>query len=190
MDTSPRDGVVPSSPREWRDYLAAYAEEFLRTANEYERSSLDETRLATCWLGRPPAGERTIAAAQERLGVRFPPSFRGFLQASDGWDGVGGWVDKIYPCGEVEWFGSTQEGQDYIELYNDLDGDEAAAVFQRSLVIAGGEDYWLLDPAVVADGEWAAYEFEPKYGQLTEFTSFHSLMEGSRKTMTILGGDG
>ena len=60
------------------------------------------------------------------------------------------------------------------------------AVFERTLVIASGEDYWLLDPALVTDGEWAAHEFAPKYGDLEGFASFSALMDGSRKTMKIL----
>jgi len=178
-------GTAPTAPREWRSYLLEYSDLYLRTADENERDGLDGSQVAAPWLGYEPAGEQAISAAEERLGVRFPPSFRGFLEASDGWRGVGGWIELLCSCDEIEWFRATPSGAEFIELYSEEeDNSDVVAVFERSLLIGSGEDFWLLDPAkVAADGEWAAYEFAPKYGDLEEYASFSALMDDSRELM-------
>jgi len=103
-------GTAPTTPREWRSYLLEYSDLYLNTADEYELDELDDSQVATRWLGYEPAGEQAISAAEERLGVRFPPSFRGFLEASDGWRGVGGWIELLCSCDEIEWFRATPSG--------------------------------------------------------------------------------
>ena len=185
MPADGHEGTVLTTPQEWRSYVLEYSDLYLRTADEYQLDELDDSHVATRWLGYEPAGEQAISAAEERLGVRFPPSFRGFLQASDGWRGIGGWIDLLCSCDEIEWFRATPTGEEFIELYSEgLDDSDVVAVFERSLLIAGGEDFWLLDSAkVAADGEWAAYEFEPKYGDLEEYASFSALMDFSREVM-------
>ncbi len=178
-------GAALTTPLEWRSYLLEYSDLYLRTADENERDGLDGSQVAAPWLGYEPAGEEAMSAAEERLGVRFPPSFRGFLQASDGWRGVSGWIELLCSCDEIEWFRATPYGAEFIELYSEEeDNSDVVAVFERSLLIASGEDFWLLDSAkVAADGEWTAYEFAPKYGDLAEYARISALMDDSRELM-------
>ncbi|WP_084468589.1 SMI1/KNR4 family protein [Nocardiopsis trehalosi] len=186
-------GTRPATPEEWRAYLYAYGDTYIRTANEYQviTAEQEETR----WMGGEPATEAALAAAEDRLGTRLPPSLRAFLRASDGWSGVGGWIEEIHPCARLEWMRDEGNGAFLIELYRgeDDDDDEGAeeyvALFMRALVVAAGEDYWLLDPARVGpDGEWRAYLFKPKYGDSQEFADFTALVHDSHRTMVHLGG--
>ena len=181
-----------TTPEEWRGYLREYSETYLRTANRYQRALLDPGQAAAGWMGHEPAGEEAVAAAEQRLGVRFPPSFRAFLLTTDGWDGVGGWVGLVYGCKDISWLRDTGWGEEFIEIYSDdEDGDEEyVALFQRSLEITNGEDFWFLDPTEVGpDGEWAGYLFTPKYGEMERYAGFAALFHASRRLMEELAGD-
>jgi hypothetical protein len=66
----------------------------------------------------------------------------------------------------------TDGGKSVIDIYSEDsdEDDEYVTLFQRSLEVASGEDFWVLDPTETGpDGEWAAYLFEPKYGELERF---------------------
>ncbi|HLS33152.1 MAG TPA: SMI1/KNR4 family protein, partial [Brevibacterium sp.] len=152
-------------------------------AEQLELMFLTSEQCETRWLGRAPAAEESVAAAERRLGVQFPPSLRGFLLSSDGWLRTGDWVDRVYSCAELDWMRNTGTGVNLLEVYRGSD-EELEQLFERVLEVASGEDVWLLDPTDVApDGEWRAYLFEPKYGDLEEFTGFVALFERSRELM-------
>ncbi|MFE7031435.1 SMI1/KNR4 family protein [Streptomyces sp. NPDC057621] len=187
--------AVLTTPEAWRGYLRRYDELYLRNRasdqelfdllEEDEVEALDEGGRLERWLGEEPAQDETVAASEGRLGVRFPPSLRGFLLASDGWIRVSGWVDLVYPCARIEWMRDTGAGASLIPLYGEeFDNDEYADLFRRSMEVAAGEDVWLLDPTDIGpDGEWAAYLFTPKYGDLRKFTSFATLFHHGYKAM-------
>lgn len=183
-------GDVPRTAEDWRGYLVEYGEVYVRTANEYVRPLLTAEQVESHWLGAEPPDEQAVVAAEQRLGIRFPPSLRAFLTVTDGWQGVGGWIDQISPCAEIDWFRNTETGTDLIESYAELDerdGEphELLALFRRGLVVASGEDLWLLDPSETdPNGEWTAYQFEPKYGEADKHPSFADLFHASKDLMT------
>ncbi|MFF6909014.1 SMI1/KNR4 family protein [Streptomyces sp. NPDC012389] len=179
--------AVLTTPEEWRGFLQRYDERYMqhRASDRELIGLLDEGQLEVLeeegrlepWLGEAPAREEDLAAAEERLGVRFPPSLRAFFLASDGWKRVEGWVDLVHPCGSVSWMRDGDDGGSVIEVYDEIpDNDDYVRLFRRSVEVARGEDYWLLDPTDTGpDGEWAAYLFAPKYGDLSEFPNFSAL---------------
>ncbi|CAL9535313.1 hypothetical protein SUDANB171_04107 [Streptomyces sp. enrichment culture] len=181
IDTS--DVVAPtlSTPAQWREYLHAYGELAVRADDAPRR-----------WAGRPPATEEAVAAAEARLGLRFPPSYRGFLLTTDGWDDVGCWAGPVLPLARTGWLRDTRVGRDHIELYGEEGGedDPYVVVFRRVLEITTGEDAWYLDPSDVGpDGEWAGYLFTPKYGELTRFSGFAALWQHNRETLERFAAD-
>ncbi|HEX8865512.1 MAG TPA: SMI1/KNR4 family protein [Lentzea sp.] len=179
---------VPRTADDWRGYLVDYGREYVRTANVYQREFLTAEQATTCWFGAEPAGERTIAATEQRLGTRLPPSLRSFLAASDGWSAlVAFFVDELLPCKGIEWLRDSGRGAELIEIYSeeldeDDEPDELLDLFRRSLLVATGEDLWLLDPARPGpDGEWAALHFAPGEGEYPEeHPSFAELLHTSR----------
>ncbi|MBM9508669.1 SMI1/KNR4 family protein [Actinacidiphila acididurans] len=189
-DMSPED--PPRTAEDWRGYLAEYGRLYVATANEYQYENLTAEQIESGWLGAGPAGEQTIAAAEQRLGIRFPPSLRAFLSVTDGWQGLGAWVAGVSPCAGIDWMRNIEDGMDLINLYaaanegDDGGPEELLTLFRRALLIAGGEeDFWLLDPAQPGpDGEWTAYEFQPKYGEADEYPSFAELFHASKELMT------
>ncbi|WP_424570486.1 SMI1/KNR4 family protein [Streptomyces sp. CH-036] len=187
--------AVPTTPEEWRAFLERYGELYVKVRadeqelvdllDEEQLDALDQDERVEAWLGEAPAREEALAAAEERLGVRFPAGLRGFFLASDGWTRLDGWVDGVHPCDRVVWMRDSEAGGRVTEIYASIPGnEEVVELFRRSVEIAGGEDYWLLDPTDVGpDGEWAAYEFTPKYGDTTKYPSFSALFHSGFESM-------
>lgn len=178
--------TASSSPAEWRGFLGDYSERFLssdylRTAELDGRARylLSPAQREAGWLGFEPAGEEAIAAAEERLGVRLPPSYRNFLQTSNGWSTIGhldllgveeiGWMSDINP--------------ELLEAWADLDHfADQLAILKRCLLISiddgGSGGNWLLHAdSARGDGEWTAYEWWPgEGGELEENADFAALV--------------
>lgn len=133
------------------------------------------------WCGRSPATESEIRAAETRLGVRFPPSYRSFLSLSNGWRIFNSFVEQLLPVQEIdrfrfrapESFGFFENARQHsLELYGDYPvPDEVYLDYETpehnaetrdhyygdSLLISEGfeSELVLLNPFVVfADGEW------------------------------------
>ncbi|MFF5069747.1 SMI1/KNR4 family protein [Micromonospora olivasterospora] len=188
--------AVLTTPEEWRVFLKRYGELYVKVRADGEElvdlldddqlEALDRGERVEPWLGEAPAREKALVASEERLGVRFPPSLRGFFLASDGWTRLDAWVDGVHPCGRVVWMRDSEAGRRVTEIYDSTPGNEdIVQLFRRSIEIARGEDFWLLDPTDVGpDGEWAAYEFAPKYGDTTEYPSFSALVHSGYESMS------
>ncbi|MER5936926.1 SMI1/KNR4 family protein [Streptomyces sp. NPDC001928] len=180
----------PGTPEEWRAYLTEYSDWALRTLDEEELArllgptyqllggGLSEQQVSSRWLGYEPADEQLIAATEERLGVPLPPSLRSFLRTSNGWWRVAGWIDSLHPCADIGWF-TESFGEEWL---ND-DGDGSDDVFRHGLVIAQGEDVFLLDTSdVLETGEYRAYLLAVKYGTLDDpCDSFSELLTLGRE---------
>lgn len=160
----------PLTTAEWHAWLRAYNARLfdsadLRTAIEEDRQVISQERLDAGWAGTEPAGEAAIVAVEERLGVRFPPTFRNFLKVSDGWEYLGP-VD-VFGTDEIGWLADIDG--DLLEAW-DLDWfQEHLAILRRCVMIAhddgGSGCWWLLHAdSVREDGEWTAYEWWPGDG--------------------------
>jgi len=66
--------------------------------------TMPDHKIASVWLGEQGAAEAEIASAEQRLGVRLPPSYRAFLAESNGFDNIGPFNDRLYNAAEIEWF--------------------------------------------------------------------------------------
>ncbi|MFJ9433200.1 SMI1/KNR4 family protein [Streptomyces sp. NPDC101490] len=157
---------------EWRTFLNGYnarhiTSDEVRKAIEEHRQVISEERLEAGWAGAEPAGEEAIVAAEERLGVRLPPSYRNFLRVSDGWENIGS-VDLL-PVGDIGWFADLCA--DLVEAWSDVDHFvDRLAVLKRCLLIGddngGSGCYWLLHAdSVGGNGEWTAYGWWPGSGE-------------------------
>ncbi|MFF0195374.1 SMI1/KNR4 family protein [Streptomyces anulatus] len=196
--TAPEENEVAgvlATPEEWRVFLKRYGELYVKVRadddelvdllDDDQLEALDQGERVELWLGEAPAREEALVASEERLGVRFPPSLRGFFLASDGWTHLDAWVDGVHSCGSVVWMRDSEAGGRVTDTYDSITGNEDdVQLFRRSIEIARGEDFWLLDPTDVGpDGEWAAYEFAPKYGNPTRYPSFSALIRSGYESM-------
>lgn len=169
------DPSLPVTAEQWRAYLTEYSDWYLRVTG-LTIEDVDDTvpmlspittrQISARWLGHEPATGQMIAETEERLGVKLPPSLRGFLLVSNGWGPVSEWTDALSPCDDIDWFRNTHPA-----FFPSGDGqvtdneEDTIVFFGRCLSIARGEDAFLLDTGEVsADGEYDAYLLAVKYG--------------------------
>lgn len=142
---------------------------------------LSKEVISSGWCGGPPATESEIRAAETRLGVTLPPSYRSFLSISNGWRIFNGFVEQLLPVQEIDRYRildpkgfalDESSHERIVELYGDhvvpdevyLDYATPAhnmalrhQYYGDSLLISKGfeSELVLLNPFIVsADGEW------------------------------------
>lgn len=177
----------PALLREWNDLL--------RACEETKDDVADRD-----WLGAPGASEGELRAAEERLGLRLPPSYREFLACSNGWACAGPSSmcgGALRPASTIDRF--AREHADWIEAYVGPAGGHDTtpedhlvygptqdcvafrlAYLGECLQISDVQDggVYLLNPAVSRDGEWEAWHFANWLPGATRFRSFRELVEG------------
>ncbi|CAL9582309.1 hypothetical protein SUDANB9_05027 [Streptomyces sp. enrichment culture] len=171
----------PCEPFDWRAFLGRWQEEWMpRPEREGDR------RTGSVVLGRAGADEAAVAAAEERLGRRLPPSYRQFLSVSDGWyvDQMAG-VYRLGGVADIDWFGDPYGMTPMYE--RDLGADPSpeetllAGMWRRALRLETDSDmtYALLDPGDRdEDGEWALYVYKGWSGEFPDrYPSFRAYME-------------
>ncbi|WP_344629913.1 SMI1/KNR4 family protein [Streptomyces glaucosporus] len=150
---------------DWRSFLRGWSGEWADSLTGGEvRDEDDEAARQARWLGFPPAPKERIAAMEERLGRRMPPSYREFLKVSDGWRHAGGFVRLLAGTEDARWHENESELADMAEEHLDEDaGPEErweADIWRRGLQLDVESDsvHVLMDPEDVdEDGEWAVY---------------------------------
>ena len=134
------------------------------------------------WMGFQPAAPEQIAAAEMRLGVLLPPSYRAFLCVTNGWAETGTFVERVLPVEAIERFGIRHA--EWIDAWR---WSDEYAWLDDAILVSGDadQDVILLNPAVPdAAGEYEAWRFggeDPR-----RFASFQALMEGERATFQLV----
>jgi hypothetical protein len=163
--------------------------------------------------GIPPAGavgpsvrdgcpEEGVAAAEGRLGVRFPPSYRSFLLQVDGCDRLGLSYGGLLRAEQVRWF--REDNLDWITAYSRADlpdiseeehrvsgPEQDPARFRHAYLphlLQIGDVYdsavYLLNPLVRdGSGEWEAWCFSDSHPGAYREPSFLALIEEARDGM-------
>ncbi|MCX5096043.1 SMI1/KNR4 family protein [Streptomyces sp. NBC_00365] len=150
---------------DWRSFLLRWSGEWADSLPDGEtRGEDDATARQARWLGFRPASEERIAAMEERLGRRMPPSYREFLKVSDGWRHAGGFVWLLAGTEDAHWHNNESGLADMCEEYLDEDaGPEErreADIWRRGLQLDVESDitHVLMDPEDLDEaGEWAVY---------------------------------
>ncbi|MGW3941969.1 SMI1/KNR4 family protein [Streptomyces phaeochromogenes] len=190
----PETGTVAERLRtveQWRSYLAEYGADVLRVSAEGELFNVSDEQRATGWLGYEGAGEQRIAALEDRLGTRLPPSYRSFLGTSDGWSHLGPFMYEMCTIGALDWL-DDDDADMYMDTYDDEPDDASKRVRAPVLLIAdeGDAQLWLLDSGDVSqDGEWAAYTWSSWQPGLSDrYGSFAELVAAERNSFEELKG--
>ncbi|MFE1287115.1 SMI1/KNR4 family protein [Streptomyces sp. NPDC058751] len=154
-----------STAFDWRSFLLKWSGEWADSLPDDEtRSEDEESARQARWLGFPPASEERVAAMEERLGRRMPPSYREFLEVTDGWRHAGGFVWLLAGTQDADWHDDASGlGESFEEHLDEDAGPEErreAGIWRRGLQLDVESDatYVLMDPEDVdEDGEWAVY---------------------------------
>ncbi|MFD6291993.1 SMI1/KNR4 family protein [Streptomyces sp. NPDC060205] len=190
----PENGTAAERLRtveQWRSYLAGYGADVLRVSAEGELYNVSDGQRAGGWLGYEGADEQRIAALEDRLGTRLPPSYRSFLGASDGWLHLGPFMYAMRTTGALDWL-DEDDADMYLDTCDDEPDDTSERVRAPVLLIAdeGDAQWWLLDSGDVSqDGEWAAYTWSSWQPGLSDrYGSFAELVEAERASFEELKG--
>ncbi|WP_433699747.1 SMI1/KNR4 family protein [Nocardiopsis sp. CA-288880] len=171
MDPSP-----PRTAARWRAFLNEHSREFLDSARlrtaaaeDGDERAVSASRRENRRLGYEPAAEEAVLAAEERLGVSLPPSYRNFLLVSNGWSSLAHTFDLL-PVERIGWF--PEEDPQLYSWWSEPHMDHFAdrlRVLERCLLISdddgGSGGMWLLHAdGVGVGGEWRAYTWWPGDG--------------------------
>jgi HEAT repeat protein len=184
------------TPAQWKSLLKRWSA-FVLATDLTQR--IDPSDRGLNYLGFPAATASVLASLEERLGVKLPPSFRYFLQASDGFRVVSPFIYRLRSTNDLDWF--RVENQNWVETYNEPTiydkpgtpepGDEEyydysrvnEHLFRRTHLFAMlqisevGDGVMLLNPmAVTPDGEWEAWFFANWIPGAYRYASFAHMM--------------
>ena len=167
---------------EWNDFLKKFA----------------DASTSGSWLGNAGATGEKLLAAEKRLKIKLPPSYRAFLSASDGWQNASRAVPVLQRVEKIRWFGRAH--RDWVQAYTapmqgldallpaELDyfdyTQEDAGSFDvkhlaHTLCISdvGDSAVLLLNPMVIwPDGEWEAWFFADWLPGAKRYRSFADWM--------------
>ncbi|WP_446040567.1 SMI1/KNR4 family protein [Streptomyces sp. SID1121] len=169
---------------QWRGYLAEHSADFLHVPGDEEPEDVAAQRRAVGRLLHGGADDGRIAALEERLGTRLPPSYRAFLATSDGRLNLSPFMWEMRSAEAVDWFRGESGLWEMLRMDGEEGFEDQTAMMDRALLISedGDAQYWLLDPGDVSeDGEWAAYIWANWYPGLGErYGSFAELVVEER----------
>ena len=183
----------------WRELLTRWNSDMLSDPELID--SLPPEAIASGWLGSPRATEEQLTAAEMRLGTSLPPSYREFLEVSNGWLYAGLFIDRVWGVNDIQWFhvrnrsflnmweeagkyrnGMEVSDEDYFTYGPEQNPGYFRPEYMRScLEISdwGDAAVYLLNPAVVtSDGEWEAWFYASWIPGARRYRSFYELMQG------------
>jgi len=175
-----------TDPEKWRALLQQLSE--LAIADEIHEE-LKPEQIKERWLGEPPATDEQIAEAEQRLGVKLPPSYVAFLKVSNGWHYPNPFVARVAGTEELGYLRDIDP--DLISAWNS--GYDSEAVEEASgqewpekhlantILINVPSDFddasnLMLNPATVQDGEMEAWFFSSWTPGADAHPSFWHLM--------------
>ena len=190
----------------WRGFLEQFSQSLLD--DDMIRAQQSQETLNSKWLGFPAASIQEINNVEDRLGVSLPPSYRQFLQTSNGWRSSGAFIYRVWSTTEITWF--KERHQAWIDAYtgpkpilqptiSDQDyfvyGEEQDPITLRveylptALEISdvGDACIYLLNPKVVTEeGEWEAWFFANWLPGAARYRSFQELIEAEYRNFLAL----
>jgi HEAT repeats/SMI1 / KNR4 family (SUKH-1) len=171
-------GLGVSEDVGWRELLARVSAD-IAEAGEFDEEVSAEA-VARRWLGSDGASEEALTAAESRLGVDLPPSYRTFLSTTDGFGPIGFFVRRLRPVGELAWL--RDEDPELIAIWTEETQETELA---RTLAVSDEYDgaRILLNPTVVDDnGDWEAWFFAHWVPGAERHSSFRRLVEQTHRS--------
>ncbi|UOQ72096.1 SMI1/KNR4 family protein [Hymenobacter cellulosilyticus] len=149
------------------------------------------------WFGAPGAPEAELNALEARLQIMLPPSYRAFLQASNGFGPLDRFIWRLKPSAEVDWLVKTEA--DLVEMW-EIDVETVPSVPDEEYFIYGAEQnkiqvrgeyfrgllmvsdwgdagFLALNPDVQHQGEWEAWHFAHWIPGAARYRSFAELIK-------------
>ncbi|MET7304364.1 SMI1/KNR4 family protein [Embleya sp. NPDC005575] len=185
---------------DWSDFLACWSAEWADAQNPEDLDEDDREAWQRRWLGFPGADEERLTAFEARIGRRLPPSFRSFLELTDGWRHAGNFVMRL--AGTAEAAPLEEAEAERHAGYEDYlwEGEEPteemvhrSRMWHRALRIDAEADAGILvlDPGDIGpDGEWAVYSWHSwKAAPAERFDSFRAFLHDKYREFHQLAAD-
>jgi hypothetical protein len=186
---------------DWRVLLTEWSAALLES-NDLNDEPPPEA-IKNGWLGYPGATEEQIRLAEERLGVRLPPSYRAFLKVTNGWPQITTFIYKMWSAEEIDWFRVRNEewatiwnennyeipDEEYFVYDDNQSPDFRTEYLLTALEISdrGDSCIFLLNPQVVTpEGEWEAWFFANWMPGARRYRSFREMMQAEYKSFLSL----
>lgn len=177
---------------DWPHILERFSHALVR--DPYYSLELPDEVVEAGWLGYPGADEDAISAAEQRLGLKFPPSYRSFLKTSNGFRHAG--VRDLFRVEQVMYVDELIPGLAGVSDYEVSDedyfvyGPEQESVNMRNeylprcMAVSSNYDgeMYLLNPAVNFGDEWEAWLLSHRLPGANRYKSFWELMQEECRT--------
>jgi HEAT repeat protein len=184
---------------DWKPFLSRWSVQMMQSGLAEQ---VDPPPESSDWLGFPKASAREITALEKRLGLTLPPSYREFLQVSNGWRRTTPFIANLRHASEANWFrieneqwtevyaesGSDLSDAEYFDYEKNGELHHRAAHMAHLVQISDVDDgVYLLNPQTVTpDGEWEAWFFANWIPGARRYPSFAHLMVGEYKSFAEL----
>lgn len=178
---------------DWQPFLERWSRAIL-SAPDADYFGLPADAVHAGWLGYAPATEAQIQAAEVRLGVALPPSYRAFLRVTNGWLHTGLAVARILPVEQVERFGVAHadwaalwmaDAAEYDPVFDEVDYAHLPDTLAISAL--GDDAIMLLNPTVQTSGdECEAWFFASWNPGAARYESFWSLLQQQLTSLTAV----
>jgi len=189
----------------WADLMSRWN---MLIFNSKIKAQLDVDIITRGWLGHDGSDPKSLQKLESRLSKPLPPSYRSFLEFSDGWDCfLTPFISELWSTENVDWF-STRHS-DWIDAWStyidypshlpsipDEDyfkyGDEMDELLFRAEYLTtaveispeGDSAILLLNPQIVfEDGEWEAWFLANWLPGVYRYRSFRLLMLDAFKNL-------
>ena len=187
-----REGRAPvteaeTDPEKWRELLQDLSD--LAIADEEVRALLTPEQIQSRWLGEAPATDADIAAAEARLGLRLPPSYRAFLKVSNGWNWPNSFVARLAGTSDIGWtrekdadlIRGWEEGSRYATAQFGAPPPSPEDHLAQTILISTPHEeddaaYFMLNPETRSNGEFEAWFFSSWNPGANAHPSFWHLM--------------
>jgi hypothetical protein len=181
----------------WRSLLQQWSHDMI-IDDDFLVDEVPPEVVDSGWLGYAGASEEQLVAAEHRLGVQLPPSYRTFLQVTNGWRQITSYINQLCSTENVDWFATQHQSLIDLWVENELGvppvsdkdylvyGEEVEILafrpqyLQTALQISERTDdsVYLLNPQIVtADGEWEAWLFANWVPGAFRYRSFWDMMQ-------------
>lgn len=167
----------------WQTYLQRWNDFAFSSDDEIIAQGLTSALRERGWLGFDGASEAQIAAAEKRLGVALPPSYKTFLRTSNGFWMVGATneVERLLSAEEIHWMRDGDRadmaiwGQNYPDIPQCL---QISSMPNESVIY--------LNPLAVdpQTGEWECVEVITYAAEFVQWESFGDFMVAEYTNLT------
>ncbi|MBE9066068.1 SMI1/KNR4 family protein [Leptolyngbya cf. ectocarpi LEGE 11479] len=125
----------------WSEFLTQWSQDILESTQD--KSPGEQEPQQAPWLGYAGATEEQISAAEARLGMTLPPSYRAFLKTSNGWQETTPFIKHLWSVDKITRFAANHPAwlRQWIKRYYDNSSSDTNGASSPSTL--SDEDYFV-----------------------------------------------